>query len=142
MDLDKFRATATFRRFKYQRCVYLIRPRRDDTLFGSSARLWLKVGIARTNLWNRLRSYRTYWASGVQVLAVATVRQPDDFEGEAITTVEKHVLSRVRRVRPGCESLRWDQAESAIAAIRQHHFTHEVWTPDASHIAEPDPVTA
>jgi hypothetical protein len=126
MNLDAFRETAAFRRFKYQRCVYLIRPKHDDALFGKSACLWLKVGIARTNLWNRLRSYRTYWP-GVEILAVATVRQPDDFEGEAIAVVERHVLSRTRRLRPGVESLRHDQAAAVIAAMRSHRFTNEVW---------------
>lgn len=127
MNIDSFRTTPAFRRFKYQRCCYLIRPRRDDALFGSSAQLWLKAGVARTNLWNRLRSYKCYWPAGVDILAVATVRQPDDFEGEAITVVEKHVLSKVRRLRPGCESLRPDQAAAAIAAMREHRFTGEVW---------------
>lgn len=131
MNIDDFRATETCRRFKYQRCCYLIRPRRDDTLFGSSARLWLKAGVARTNLWNRLRSYKCYWPAGVDILAVATVRQPDDFEGEAITVVEKHVLSKVRRLRPGIESLRHDQAAAAIAAMREHRFTGEVWVAPA-----------
>ena len=138
MDLDKFRHTSVFRRFKYQRCVYLIRPKHDDALFGNSACRWLKVGIARTNLWNRLRSYRTYWPSGVQVLACATVGQPGSFEGEAIAVVERHVLFRARRLRPGVESLRHDQATAVISAMRSHKFTIEVWTADTDNTSDTD----
>jgi hypothetical protein len=128
ITLTEFMKTEAFRRLRYQRSWYLVRPVDSEEL-GMRAR-FVKQGISRTDLGRRLRSYRTYWASGVEILAAAAVRQPEEGEGcdaEAISVVERAVLDRVKRVRPNIETLWADQADAAIDAVRRHPLTFFVW---------------
>jgi hypothetical protein len=135
MELKKFERTEAFRKLKYQRCWYLIRPC-DSTYLGISAR-WIKAGISRTNLTKRLRAYQTYWPSGVEVIAVAGITQPEDSPMEMISVVEKYVLGKVKRVKPGVESLSWDQVDAAIKAVRSHPRVFFVWECDKEDRWEP-----
>ena len=133
ITLTDFMKTAAFRRLRYQRSWYLVRPV-DSEALGIQA-LFVKQGISRTDLGRRLRSYRTYWPSGVQVIAAAAIRQPEQGEGadaEAISVVERAVLARVKRVRPGVESLWLNQVDAAISAVRHHPLVFYVWEADRS----------
>jgi len=133
ITLTDFMKTAAFRRLRYQRSWYLVRPV-DSKELGIQA-LFVKQGISRTDLGRRLRSYRTYWPSGVQVIAAAAIRQPEEGEGadsEAISVVEKAVLAQVKRVRPGVETLWLNQVDAAISAVRHHPLVFYVWEADRS----------
>ena len=128
ITLTEFIKTAAFKRIRYQRAWYLVRPV-DSAELGIQAR-FVKQGISRTDLGRRLRSYRTYWPSGVQVLAAAAIRQPEEGEGadaEAISVVEKAVLAQVKRIRPNVETLWQDQVDAAISAVRRHPLVFFVW---------------
>lgn len=128
MEFSRFQRTEAYRKLNFHRCWYLIRPR-DSAELGISAR-WIKAGISRTSLFHRLRAYKTYWPSGIEVIAVAGIRQPEEghaAEDEAIAKVEKFVLRKVKRIRAGVESLRWDQADEAIKAVRSHPLVFYVW---------------
>jgi len=46
--------------------------------------------------------------------------------------VERAVLARVKRVRPGVESLWLNQVDAAISAVRHHPLVFFVWEADRS----------
>ena len=124
MDLEAFKRTPTFKRLQFQRTWYLVKPR-DNAQLGISAK-WCKQGISRCNLLNRLRCYRTYWPSGIIVLACAAVTQPRNSTIEMLTHVEKKVLAAVTRLNKNTESLPLDQAMTAIDVINKNEHTFSV----------------
>ncbi len=126
INLLRFKTSAEFNKIRFSRCVYLIRPVADKR-FGIEP-TWIKVGISRTRLGCRLRAYQTYWPSGLDVLAVATVVQGPESPVEAISAVEKAILRQVRRFG-NSESCHADQAETVMNILRNDPRVYSIYTP-------------
>ena len=112
MNLDTFMYTIAAREMRYQRCFYVISPRPDPSL-GIAAPRWTKMGIASTDLFNRLKSYRTYWPSGINVHMIACIAQREDSDVCEIKKLEKQVITL-----PWLQSQRIRASESLVDITR------------------------
>lgn len=128
INFHRFAASAEFKKIQFCRCLYMIRPVSDER-FGIAPK-WIKVGISRTRLRCRLRAYLTYWPSGVDVMAVATVPQGPETEEESIAAVEKSVLAKLTRFG-NTESCHADQADLVLEALRNDRRVYSIFTPTA-----------
>ena len=132
MDLEIFKRTDACRKMNYSRCIYVVRPTTNEEM-GIKA-YWYKVGQSKTSLVNRLRQYLTALPYGIDVLAVATVRQPLDCDEMVVSSVEKLICdsdklapTRIRKT----ESFRhtpWALA-SILKSLRGHPDVQQVWVP-------------
>ena len=133
MDYADFKKTKFYEEARFQRCLYLIRPKMDQRFFKADSPMWLKAGVSRTNLYNRFKVYSSYWPMGIEILALATVEQPETMIDEAIIEVERYVLSKVLRIRPKIESLWPDQSSAVIDALKEHPLVLRLWVHNDEH---------
>jgi len=132
MDLETFKRTDACRRMNYGRCIYVIRPTSNKEM-GIDAK-WIKIGQSKTCLQNRLRQYNTALPYGIDVLAVATVRQPMDCDELLVSKVEKSICDDVimskQRIRK-TESFRrrpW-MMQWILSCLLCHPDVQQVWAP-------------
>jgi len=130
MKLDNFTALQHAKQANNQKCIYLIRPT-TSSRFGVEA-TWVKVGQAKCGLFNRLKSYRTAWPMGIDVLAYAVVNQPIDSELPVIRQVEKSICDaqflikyRVRNTESFMDSRR--VRLFILSTLRAHKHVQRVW---------------
>jgi hypothetical protein len=110
--------------------------KQDERFFHPDSPLWCKVGLSRTNLYNRLKVYSSYWPTGIQILALATIEQPETMVSEAVMEVERYVLSKVHRIRERIESLYSDQTSNVIKALKSHPLVSRIWVHGESTITK------
>ena len=132
MNFNTFQKTAIGKQMRYQRCLYMISPIPDVSL-GLDAPKWKKIGIASTDLYNRMKTYRTYWPRGINVHMIATVKQPLDSEICQIKNVEKHLIDSMmlctNRIRctESFRDLSQGKMDWIVSSLREHPMVTAVW---------------
>ena len=134
MNLDTFVHTVAARELRYQRCFYMISPRPDPSM-GMHFPRWTKMGIASTDLFNRLKTYRTYWPCGINVHMIVSIGQGEDSDVNELKRFEKLVIGqpwlqsqRLRNTESFLD-ISIDQCDHLQSIIRDHDRVLRIWRP-------------
>ena len=137
MNFDKFIKTDIAKQLRFQRVVYIVSPVSNKKL-GINGSKFIKIGISKCDLFSRMRCYKTYWNSGINIHCVCVINQPHEGKlsyMQCVKEVESFLcdskfLSKYRLkntetfYNPNSISLVWTMSQ-----LKKHSLTLKLWQP-------------